>query len=78
MLNFFRRRKRRPIDLGDDPLAIRDLLDHPALRELMAEPEAAADSIDSAGPAPVSLEWSRLMAAGPIRFDSSTQLDRVA
>lgn len=57
MLKFF---KRRQIDLGPDPLAVRDLLDQPALREVMepVQPDA-----------PVSFAWTRLMAAGPIRFD---------
>ena len=74
MLNIFKRHKNRPIDDGDDPLAIRGLLDQPALREVMTESEVG----DLAADVPVSLDWSRLMAAGPIRFDSDSRLDSAA
>jgi len=64
MLKFMKRRgsrRSRWLDGGNDPLAIQNLLDHPALRVAM--------SAQSEPDAPVSLDWTRLMAAGPIRFD---------
>ena len=65
MLRFFKRR--RPVsivDTGDNPLAIRDLSEHPALRELLVD---HADEPEMSSPV-----WRRLAAAGPIRFDLTT------
>jgi len=69
MLKFMKRRRGSPIK-GDGSLAIQDLLDHPGLRDAMiaqTEPDA-----------PVSLDWTRLMAAGPIRFERSESTEVAA
>jgi len=88
MLNIFKRRRRRAAghdidraldgrgDRGlDEALAVRDLLDHPALRAVMADAltdQMTNDMIDEVeADAPVSLAWARLIAAGPIHFDHS-------
>ncbi len=75
MLKFFKRRNTwaaptgRPVIDGTDPLAVGNLLDHPALQAVMV-------SVDP--DAPTSLEWARLMAAGPIRFDRQVVLHAAA
>lgn len=75
MLKFFKHRNiwpaptGRPVIDGSDPLAVRNLLDHPALQAVMV-------SVDP--DAPTSLDWIRLMAAGPIRFDRQVELHAAA
>jgi hypothetical protein len=73
MLKFFKRRRSVKMSLvdADDPLAIRDLLDHPELRALLATGDDEAD----AAPSP---SWVRLAAAGPIRFEPTTSSDIAA
>jgi hypothetical protein len=70
MLRFWRRR--RPAVVLDDPLAIRNLLDQPALRALMIE---ADDTSDVRPPSPI---WTGLASAGPIRLDLVTFPDVAA
>ena len=70
MLNFLTRLFRRPaVDL-DDPLVIRDLFDHPALRPLLESDDTADE--------PSSLGWTRLAASGPIRFEQVAHDDLAA
>ena len=85
MLNIFKRLRHRTAgpdadrDLDgrgdrrlDEAFRIGDLLDHPALRAVMADAPTdpmTSDMIDEVGAdAPVSLAWARLIAAGPIPF----------
>ncbi len=76
MMKFFKRRRPVPAVDIDDPLAIRDLLDHPTLRALVTDTERD----DAGAPADVapSLLWVGLAAAGPIRFDLTTYPDLAA
>lgn len=71
MLRFFKRRHPVSIVDTDNPLAIRDLSEHPALRTLLRDHADGPDTLSS----PV---WRRLAAAGPIRFDitNPTAADR--
>ncbi len=72
MLKFFKRRRRHASMLDTDhPLAVRDLLDDPALRALVIDDDAA----DAAAP---SLAWTRLVASGPLKFESLTYCDLAA
>ena len=64
MLKFFKRRRPTTVDVAD-PLAIRNLLDQPALRALVVDGDQSPDEL-------LSMSWSRLAAAGPIRFDLVT------
>lgn len=65
MLRFFKRRRPVSIVETDNPLAIRDLREHPALRALLADRSDGPETLSS--PA-----WRRLAAADPIRFDLTT------
>ena len=69
MLKFIARLIRRPTVDIDDPLVIRDLLDHPALRALLDD-----DTADE----PPSLSWASLAAAGPIDFEQVAYDDLAA
>jgi hypothetical protein len=63
MLNFFKRRRPSTVEVElDNPLAIRDLLDHPALRALLVETGATPET-------PPPLTWIGLAASGAIRFE---------
>lgn len=82
MMKFFKRRRPAPTVDIDDPLAIRDLLEYPSLRALVAAPVtdtagAAADVDDQpvAEPSPI---WVGLAAAGPISFELTTYPDLAA
>lgn len=70
MLRIFKRRRPSTID-ADNPLAIRNLLDHPALRAIVVE---AAETPD----VPPSPMWVGLAASGPIRFDVVAYADLAA
>lgn len=71
MLKFFKRRRSKPIVDTDNPLVIRDLLEHPALRSLVLVSDDTPD-------APVSPMWNGLVASGPIRFDLTSFPDVAA
>lgn len=71
MLRFFKRRRAASIVDTDNPLAIRDLLEHPALRSLVADDTDRPETLAS----PI---WRRLAAAGPIRFDVTTAAADIA
>ncbi len=71
MLNIFKRRRRRSTIEVDNPLAIRNLLDHPALRAIVVEAAETPDVTPSSS-------WAGLAASGPIRFDLPTYPDIAA
>lgn len=77
MLKFFKRRRLTPVPAGDDPLAIRDLLEQPALRALVLTDRDTAADADTTETT-VSPVWHRLVASGPIRFDRPTYSDVAA
>ena len=72
MLKYLMRLCRRPATIEvDNPLAIRDLLDHPALRALLIEPDETSDTTPSQG-------WADIAASGPIRFEQVAYDDLAA